>query len=77
MFGWGSTSARTSTSARSLTRGDRLFSRPVSNDQAAIERLLDQAAGHGTAGLAIDQPGSIGQLALRWPPSGARRPKAT
>ena len=44
--------------------GDRLFSRAVGNDQAAVERLLDQAAGYGTPGLAIDQPGSIGQLAL-------------
>ena len=44
--------------------GDRLFSRAVGNDQAAVERLLDQAAGYGTAGLAIDQPGSIAQLAL-------------
>jgi hypothetical protein len=44
--------------------GDRLFSRPVANDQAAIEAVLDRAAGHGTPGLVIAQPGSIAQLAL-------------
>ena len=36
----------------------------VANDQAALEALLDRAAGHGTPGLVIDQPGSIAQLAL-------------
>jgi transposase len=44
--------------------GGRLFSRSVANDQAAIEAVLDRAAGHGTPGLVIDQPGSIAQLAL-------------
>lgn len=44
--------------------GDRLFSRSVANDQAAIEAVLDRAAGHGVPGLVIDQPGSIAQLAL-------------
>ena len=44
--------------------GERLFSRSVANDQAAIEAVLDRAAGHGTPGLVIDQPGSIAQLAL-------------
>lgn len=44
--------------------GERLFARSVVNDQAALEGLLDRAAGHGTAGLVIDQPGSIAQLAL-------------
>ena len=39
--------------------GDRLFSRAVVNDQAALEILLDRAAGYGTPGFAIDQPGSI------------------
>jgi hypothetical protein len=43
---------------------DRLFSRSVANDQAAIEAVLDRAAEHGTPGLVIDQPGSIAQLAL-------------
>jgi transposase len=44
--------------------GERLFARSVINDQAALETLLDRAAGHGTPGLVIDQPGSIAQLVL-------------
>ena len=44
--------------------GERLFARSVANDQADLEALLDRAAGHGTPGLVIDQPGSIAQLAL-------------
>ena len=44
--------------------GERLFTRSVVNDQAALEALLDQAAKHGTPGLVVDQPGSIAQLAL-------------
>jgi transposase len=44
--------------------GERLFARSVVNDQTALEALLDRAAGHGTPGLVIDQPGSIAQLAL-------------
>jgi transposase len=42
--------------------GEIQFDRPVRNDENAIERLLD-AAGVGAA-LAIDQPGSIGTLAV-------------
>ena len=38
--------------------------RAVANDQADLEALPDRAARHGTAGLVIDQPGSIAQLAL-------------
>jgi transposase len=44
--------------------GERIFARSVVNDQAALEALLDRAATYGTAGLVIDQPGSIAQLAL-------------
>jgi transposase len=44
--------------------GERIFARSVVNDQAALEALLDRASTHGTAGLVIDQPGSIAQLAL-------------
>ncbi len=44
--------------------GERLFARAVRNDQGDLEALLDRAAGHGTPGLVIDQPGSIAQLAL-------------
>lgn len=42
--------------------GNAVFDRPVFNDEPAIERLLDDA-GAGCA-LVIDQPGSIGMLAV-------------
>ena len=38
------------------------FDRPVRNSEEAIERLLDDAGEH--AALVIDQPGSIGMLAV-------------
>ena len=41
-----------------------VFSRAVSNDEAALSAMFDEAASHGTPGLVIDQPGSIGQLAM-------------
>jgi transposase len=44
--------------------GERLLSRSVVNDQAALEGLLDRAATYGTVGVVIDQPGSIAQLVL-------------
>jgi transposase len=44
--------------------GERLFARSIANDEAALEALLDRAAESGTAGLVIDQPGSVAQLAL-------------
>lgn len=44
--------------------GERIFARSVVNDQAALEMLLDRAGERGTAGLVIDQPGSIAQLVL-------------
>jgi transposase len=44
--------------------GERLFAQAVANDQADLEALLERAAGHGTPGLVIGQPGSIAQLAL-------------
>jgi hypothetical protein len=40
-------------------QGERLFAQAVANDQADLEALLERAAGHGTPGLVIDQPGSI------------------
>lgn len=43
---------------------ERIFARSVINDQAALEALVDRAGEHGTAGLVIDQPGSIAQLVL-------------
>jgi transposase len=45
-------------------QGERIFARSVVNDEVALARLLDRAAEHGIAGLVIDQPGSIAQLAL-------------
>jgi transposase len=44
--------------------GEALFARSIANDEADIEALLERAGGHGTAGLVIDQPGSIAQLAI-------------
>lgn len=44
--------------------GESLFARSISNDEADLEALVDQAGLHGTAGLVIDQPGSIAQLAI-------------
>ncbi len=44
--------------------GETLFSRSISNDEADIEALLARAGEHGVAGLVIDQPGSIAQLAI-------------
>lgn len=44
--------------------GDRLHARAVDNDEADLVALLDTASGHGVAGLVIDQPGSIAQLAI-------------
>ncbi len=44
--------------------GERLFELAVSNDEAAIERLLDRALESGRCALVIDQPGSIGSLAV-------------
>src|SRR4249919_3384260 len=43
--------------------GDALFARSISNDEADLDDLLAQAREHGVAGLVIDQPGSIAQLA--------------
>jgi transposase len=44
--------------------GDPLFERFVANDEAEIERLLDLAGETGRCALVIDQPGSIGSLAV-------------
>jgi transposase len=41
-----------------------LFELAVRNDEAAIERLLDRALESGPCALVIDQPGSIGSLAV-------------
>lgn len=44
--------------------GDSLVDRRVLNTEADLVKLLDTTSGHGVAGLVIDQPGSIAQLAL-------------
>lgn len=44
--------------------GESLFARAVTNDEVDLDALLERAAGHGTPGLVIDQPGSLGQLAI-------------
>lgn len=44
--------------------GDELIVRPVPNTEQEIRAYLSDARVHGTVALVIDQPGSIGQLAL-------------
>jgi transposase len=44
--------------------GERLFELAVRNDEAQVERLLERAAETGRCALVIDQPGSIGSLAV-------------
>jgi Transposase len=44
--------------------GERLFELTASNDEAAVERLLARALESGRCALVIDQPGSIGSLAV-------------
>ncbi len=51
--------------------GDRLFSRAVTNDQAALERLLDRAAGYGTPGWRSTSPARSPSSPWRSPPGGA------
>jgi hypothetical protein len=45
-------------------QGEALVSRSVSNDEADLDALLGDATEHGTVRVAIDQPGSFGQLAI-------------
>lgn len=44
--------------------GESLFARSVANDEADLVSLIKRAGEYGTPGLAIDQPGSIAQLAI-------------
>jgi len=44
--------------------GNALFDRRVANTETDLVKVFDAAATHGTTALAIDQPGSIAQLAL-------------
>jgi hypothetical protein len=46
------------------TGGEELFDRPVANDEAAVIKLIADAAGHGTVALVVDQPASGAQLLL-------------
>lgn len=44
---------------------DQLIDRPVKSRQDDLEALLDTAERIGRAALVIDQPGSIGSLAVQ------------
>lgn len=44
--------------------GESLLARSITNNETALEALLNDAGNHGVAGLVIDQPGSIAQLAI-------------
>ena len=46
------------------TRGDELFARPVGNDQAAIETMLNDTADHGQVAVVIDMTAAGAQLLL-------------
>ena len=46
------------------TQGAELFSRPVTNDQAAIEAMLNQASAHGRVAIVVDMTSSGAQLLL-------------
>ncbi len=46
------------------TTGVELFARSVLNDQTAIEKLIDDAAGHGGVAVVIDMTASNAQLLL-------------
>ena len=46
------------------TTGVELFARSVLNDQAAIEKLIDDAASHGAVAIVIDMTASNAQLLL-------------
>ena len=46
------------------TDGEELFSRPVQNDQAAIEKMLDAAVVHGPVAVIINMTSSGAQLML-------------
>ena len=44
--------------------GEELFARPLANDQADIEAVIDTAGEHGTVALVIDMTASVAQLLL-------------
>ena len=45
-------------------RGDALFSRPVSNDEGAVRRLIEYVAVHGSPALVVDTTSSVAVLVL-------------
>ncbi len=47
------------------TGGVEVFDRPIDNDQATIEAMLDDAGEHGTVALVIDMTASGAQLLLK------------
>ena len=44
--------------------GRRLADRPLPNDEAALRRLITELTGHGRLLVVVDQPASIGALAI-------------
>ncbi len=46
------------------TEGLEVFDRPIGNDEAVIEAMIDEAGGHGSVALVIDMTASGAQLLL-------------
>ncbi len=46
------------------SRGQRLVDRPLPNDEAQLRDLFGQLAAHGRILVVVDQPASIGALAI-------------
>jgi Transposase len=44
--------------------GRRLYDKPLPNDEAALRRVLTDLRSHGAGLLVVDQPASIGALAI-------------
>jgi transposase len=44
--------------------GKRLYDKPLPNDESALRRVLSDLSGHGAVLLVVDQPASIGALAI-------------
>ena len=45
-------------------RGDELLARPVSNDEGAIRRMIEDASVHGSPALVVDTTSSAAVLVL-------------
>ena len=50
-----------------------MFARAVSNSEAGLEQMIDQAEGAGRTVMVIDTTSSAARLLLGWPPAGAFR----